>query len=134
MTPQLDHRAADAQRLFFVIDILRNTGDEAAAIPLLHRMARLHLDRARDLLEQGDADGWPDLYAGITAAAQAGNKNWAQEMVDYGLRIAGRLQDGKDEVTAELHRLEAWCSTLHVVPSLADLDRPIPPIPAGIAA
>jgi hypothetical protein len=131
-----DNRVVEAQALFFVIDDLRLRGAESAAVPLLRRMARLHEDRARELLGQSkrDPDGWPELYAAITAAAEAGNKNWALDMIQYGRDVARNVQLGGDEIAAELERLKAWLETLHVVPSLGELDRPIPPIPAGIAA
>ena len=38
-----------------------------AALPQLLEMARLHEERACELLQAGDPDGWTDLFAAVTA-------------------------------------------------------------------
>jgi uncharacterized protein with von Willebrand factor type A (vWA) domain len=121
-----DARANEAQQLFWQIEALRSLGAPSKAIfPKLDRMARLHEDRAKELLSLQDAHGWTDLFAAITAFGEAGSEPHARALLRYG-EDASRQFDGRDLLLAELARLEVWLRELRVVPALEDFARRLP--------
>lgn len=121
-----DLRVKEAQRLFWQIATLRTLGvpQKMIAIRLAH-MARLHEDLAKELLSRQDANGWIDLFAAITAWAEAGNETFARKLLRGGEDFAAYF-DGQDMLLAELGRLESWLSGLQVVPALEDFARHLP--------
>lgn len=89
-------------------------------------MARLHEERARELLGRQDADGWIDLFAAITAWGEAGSEPRARLLLQLGEQAARDLEGG-DTLLEEIDRLERWLGTLCVVPALEDFARRLPP-------
>jgi hypothetical protein len=89
-------------------------------------MAQLHEERARELLGRSDPDGWTDLYAAISARAEAGSRLEAYKLICYGRERADALPRGRENVLEELDRVETWVSELKVLPSLRDFARLLP--------
>lgn len=105
---------------------LRSLGVPHRAIAAkLHRMAQLHQERARELLDRLDADGWIDLFAAITAWGEAGSEHAARDLLRLGEDVADRFE-GSDVLLSELEHLKSWLKRLQVVPALEDFARPLP--------
>jgi hypothetical protein len=130
----MDTRIPKAQALFWRIERLRQLGYEAGVAPLLKEMARLHLERARELLAQGEADGWSDMYAAITAVIEAGDSMLALDLLDEARAAAAGVGVGAENVLSELVQLEGLAFDLGALPALRDFARPLPPMPRGLAA
>jgi hypothetical protein len=96
-------------------------------------MAGLHRDRALELLRSGDADGWPDLYAAITAWGEGGARSEANQLLHLGRQLARSFPAGEPNILKQLEELEVWLDSLHVVPSLGEFAIALPPV-AGVPA
>ncbi|MCC6521898.1 MAG: hypothetical protein IT373_04490 [Polyangiaceae bacterium] len=121
-----DERVVKSQRLFWELETLRALGvHHRDLVARLEPMAELHEDRARCLLAARDEEGWVDLFAAITAWAEAGSAQQARDLVRFGRECAANFQ-GADSLAAELDRLDAWLGKLSVVPPLADFARSVP--------
>ena len=72
----------------------------------LTQMAQLPQERALDLLRQGDADGWTDLEAAVTAWGEAGAKTEAEHVLDVGRQFAAALAHGRANVEGQLNERE----------------------------
>jgi hypothetical protein len=121
-----DQRVKEAQQLFWRIETLRSLQVPHRAIAAhLNQMARLHEERAKELLSRQDVDGWTDLFAAITAWGEAGSEPSARTLLRFGERMAANF-DGRDLLLSELERLESWLKGLHVVPALEDFARRLP--------
>ena len=121
-----DERVQEAQQLFWQVETLRSLGATYKVIALkLDRMARLHEERAKELLSRHDADGWIDLFAAITAWGESGSEPSARGLLRFGEGVAERF-DGRDLLLAELEHLDGWLKGLHVVPALEDFARCLP--------
>jgi hypothetical protein len=112
----MDPRVERAQQLFWEIEALRKKGGSAAAMPQLVEMARLHEERARELLQAGDPDGWTDLFAAVTAWGEARQRSDADRVLAAGRGFAHSLGDEKASVENELRRLEEWQDSLPAAP------------------
>jgi hypothetical protein len=122
----MDPRVERAQQLFWEIEAVRKKGVYPAALPQLLEMAWLHEDRARELLQAGDPDGWTDLFAAVTARGEARQRAEADRLLTAGREFAASLnQDGANAVE-ELRQLKAWLDSLPPPPSV--------PTPDGTAA
>ncbi|WP_437785659.1 hypothetical protein [Sorangium sp. So ce1097] len=121
-----DQRVQEAQQLFWQIEMLRSMQvPHKAIVTRLIRMARLHEERAKELLSRHDADGWTDLFAAITTWGEAGSEPSAHNLLRFGERMAANF-DGQDLLLSELERLRIWLKSLHVVPALEDFARRLP--------
>ena len=130
----MDQRIEDAQKLFWEISrLLRENGSRRIVTRKFIEMARIHEDRAGDLLQRCDPDGWPDAYAAITAWGKAGNKSDAFRLIAEGRELSALFPYGKEDIESQLAELETWLVSLQVMPSLGDFARPIPPVPAAAA-
>jgi hypothetical protein len=112
----MDPRVERAQQLFWEIEALRKKGGGAAMLPQLVEMARLHEERARELLQTGDPEGWPDLFAAVTAWGEARRRSDADRALAAGRGFAPSLGDEKAGVENELRRLEEWLDSLPAAP------------------
>ncbi len=122
-----DARAQEAQELFWQVETLRSLRVSHRAIaPKLVRMAQLHEDRARELLNQQCSAGWIDLFAAITAWGEAGREPCARDLLLFGTQLAQGF-DGRDSLLDELGHLKSWLTGLRVVPALEDFARRLPP-------
>jgi hypothetical protein len=125
-----DTRAERAQELFWRIADLRDRGLGGTPIlVMLREMARLHEDRARELLNREDLGGWTDLFAAVTAWAEAGEARRVRSLLDLGYDQASRVSDGRDAIETELRGLAEWSKRLSVPPALSELAQPTPPLP-----
>ena len=81
-----------------------------------------------ELLEEGDPDGWVDLFAAITAWAKAGCREDANRLVAAGRSAASQFGSGEAKIHQQLDELEEWADdlTMTIVPSLRDYDRRLP--------
>jgi hypothetical protein len=127
----MDPRARRAQQLYWEVEELRRHNAAAAALAKTMEMARLHEALSIELLEQRNPDGWPDLFAAVTAWADAGRKGTALGLIRRGQRWTEGLVEGRDNVLAELESLRRWVNALVVVPSLLDLGQQVPLDPAA---
>jgi len=125
----MDPRIEEAQRLYWEIEQLRQRDAKRAIPPKLHQMARLHEERADELLRARDPDGWIDLYAAITAWGEAGSSGDAKRLIQIGLGFAASFPDGRNNVEQQLEELKNWLPSIKVLPSLRDFDRKLPPTP-----
>ncbi|AGP41264.1 hypothetical protein [Sorangium cellulosum] len=121
-----DLRVKEAQQLFWQIETLRSLQVPQKTIAAhLSRMARLHEERAKELLSRRDVDGWPDLFAAITAWGEAGSEPSARHLIRFGEHAAASF-DGREHLLSELEHLEDWLKGLQVVPALEDFARRLP--------
>jgi hypothetical protein len=114
----MDPRVERAQQLFWEVEALRKNGVCPAALPQLLEMARLHEERARELLQVGDVDGWTDLFAAITAWGEARQRGETERLLAVGRGFAAALGSGKAKVEEELCQLEAWLDLLPFAPPI----------------
>ena len=115
----MDPRVERAQVLLCQIDDLRVRGaGEAAVLLRLREMAALHEERGRELLSGNVPGGWTDLFAAITAWAEAGSRRRAEDLLSEGRQRAGRLHEGRENIEAELDDLERWLGSTSVPPPL----------------
>jgi hypothetical protein len=91
-------------------------------------MAQIHEELARRLLHDREADGWPDLYAAVTAWGEAGCKRDAYRLIVEGRRLSALFPDGSENIQRQLDELEDWVQSLDVVPSLGDFARELPAV------
>jgi len=129
----VDPRVKLAQQLYWEISRLRDQGLLRLAVRKLGEMARVHQELAVQLLHDGEPDGWPDLYAAVTAWSEAGRKSDAHRLIVEGRRLLSEFPNGRENIESQLKELEEWVESLDVVPSLSDFARPLPAIPAGAA-
>lgn len=129
----MDTRVERTQQLFWETQELRRRGAERAAVPRFREMAQLYEARANDLLVANDPDGWIDLYAAITAWAEAGARTDADRLISVGRRLAVKFSSGQCEIQQQLDDLACWLDSLRVVPSLGDFSRPVPEFPVTAA-
>ncbi len=118
----MDPRVERAQQLFWEVEALREKGVYPAALPQLLEMARLHEERACELLPAGDPDGWTDLFAAVTAWGEARRRDEADRLLTRA-RVFAAVPGAKlATVETELRRLEAWLDALPPVstPALPD--------------
>ena len=118
----MDPRVERAQQLFWEVEAQRQTGVYPAALPQLLEMAQLHEQRARELLQAGDTDGWTDLYAAVTAWGEARRRSEADRLLVAGRRFAASLACGRADVEQELHHLEALLDSLPAAPPIRATD------------
>src|SRR5262249_5141422 len=116
-----DERVTEAQQLFWQIETLRTLGvppNDVVVIAKLHQMARLHEERAKDLLGRQDADGWTDLFAAITALGEAGEEAEARALLRFGMQAAQHEDDdGREAILSELGDLESWLNKIRSMPA-----------------
>ena len=94
-----DVRVKAAQDLFWQIEALRALGaPHSAIVSRLDEMARLHEERARELLGQQNVDGWTDLFAAITALGEAGSELRATRLLRWGEQEAHQVDGGQTTV------------------------------------
>jgi hypothetical protein len=115
----VDPRVEQAQTLFWEIEALRRNGrieriEEAS--PKLLAMALLHEQRSIELLEARDADGWVDLFAAVTAFADAGHVDRAARLLLQGRELLEGFRVGRSAVLSELQEMEAWLRARHNPP------------------
>ena len=96
----MDPRIERAQQLYWEITRLTDLGAYRMRRSKLIEMAQMHEERALELLEEGDPDGWVDLFAAITAWAKAGCREDVGRLVAAGRSAAS--QSGSGEAT--IHR------------------------------
>jgi hypothetical protein len=104
----VDPRVEQAQTLFWEIEALRRDGRMNEASPRLQAMALLHEQRAIELLEARDAEGWVDLFAAVTAFADAGLVDRAARLLLHGRELLERFKAGRSAVLSELQATEEW--------------------------
>jgi len=104
----VDPRVEQAQTLFWDIEALRRDGRIEEASPKLLAMALLHEQRSIELLEARDPNGWVDLFAAITAYADAGQIDRAARLVRQGHSLLEGFKGGRSAVLGELKEMEAW--------------------------
>ncbi len=124
----MDEQIELAQQLFWEISRLRDQGIHRLAVRKLGEMAQIHEDRALRLLQDGEPDGWADLYAAITAWGEAGCKRDAHRLIDEGRHLSSAFPNGQENLNHQLNELDDWLESLSVVPSLSDFARPLPAI------
>jgi len=118
----MDPRVKRAQQLFWEIESARDKGVYPAALPQLLEMARLHEERARELLQAGDPDGWTDLFAAVTARGEARQRAEADHLLTTGREFAASLNQDDANVVEELGQLKAWLDSLPPVSSVRTPD------------
>jgi hypothetical protein len=116
----MDSRVERAQQLFWEIEAMRAKGLYPIALTQLQEMARLHEERARELLQAGDLDGWTDLFAAVTAWGEARQRSEADRLLAVGVGFAASMGPEKAAIENELRKQVAWLDSLPFVP-------PIPP-------
>jgi hypothetical protein len=129
----MDQRIDQAQKLFWEVSRLRESGLHRLAVRKLVQMAAVHEARAMELLRTAQADGWADLYAAVTAWGDAGHRNEANALIEQGRELLTLFPDGTQNIEQQLNELGAWLESLRVVPSLGDFARPLPAIPVEAA-
>ena len=92
-------------------------------LPQLLEMARLHEERARELLQAGDPDGWTDLFAAVTARGEARQRAEADRLLTAGREFAASLHQDEANVVEELSQLKEWLDLLPPAPSVPTPDR-----------
>jgi hypothetical protein len=122
----MDPRIERAQQLYWEITRLTDLGAHRKRHSKLIEMAQVHEERALELLEEGDPDGWVDLFAAVTAWAKAGCREDANRLVSAGRSTASQFGSGEATIHDQLDELEEWADELTTVPSLRDYDRPLP--------
>lgn len=115
----MDPRVERAQQLFWEVEALRKKGVYPVALPQLLEMARLHEERACELLQAGDPDGWTDLFAAVTAWGEARRRDEADRLLTRGRAFVAAPGAKQTAVGTELRRLEAWLDALPSVPTAA---------------
>jgi hypothetical protein len=108
----MDPRFERAQQLFFEVLNLRQKGQPETVRLKFAEMARLHQERALELLDAGNLDGWMDLFAAITAWGEAGHRSEADRLVEAGRRFASACGDGRENLEGELRQYELWLDSL----------------------
>jgi hypothetical protein len=124
-----DERLEETQRLHWEIQSLRavGLGMSRAARSKYRDMARLRDALARDLFAAGNADGWIDLLAAITAWGNAGDRRKAVSLLDEARELASE-RPFIDKMDRQLDELGQWLQSQPDVPSLADFAQPLPPL------
>jgi hypothetical protein len=112
----VDPRVEQAQTLFWEIETLRRAGRIEEASPKLRAMGLLHEQRALELLEAREAEGWVDLFAAITAYADAGDVDRAAQLLIRGRELLDRFRVGRSALGGELQEMEAWLQAKHTPP------------------
>lgn len=110
----MDPRVSKAQQLFWETAALKKKGELSAARPKFAEMGKLHQDRAEELLQAGDADGWIDFYAAVTAWGEAGEITRAKDLILQGEQLASTFPDGQDNIRTELADLGKWLGNLPI--------------------
>jgi hypothetical protein len=131
-----DPRVERTQRLFWEICQQREfSGGCRMVTRKLNEMAHLHEARGRELLSQGEPDGWIDWYAAITAWAEAGGFKKAELLIQDGRHLAASFADGQENILQQLNELESWMNSLHTktIPALMDFARQLPTYPVEAA-
>ncbi len=108
----MDQRIEQAQRLFWEIERLREQGACRMVNRKLIEMAKLHEERARELLSQRNPDGWIDWYAAVTARAEAGGLREAFGLIQEGRGLSTLFPNGQENIEGQLKELDAWIDTL----------------------
>jgi hypothetical protein len=108
----MDARLQKAQRLFREIEDLKQSGTPPALLFKLREMAQLREERALELLDMDNPDGWIDLFTAITAWGHAGARSEAGRLVSCGRQYAAALTDGRQGIEDELVELEQWLNSL----------------------
>jgi hypothetical protein len=85
-------------------------------------MARLHEERARELFQAGDPDGWTDLFAAVTARGEARQRAEADRLLTAGREFVVSLNQDEANVMEELSQLKAWLDSLPPAPSVPTSD------------
>ena len=106
--------------------MLRQQNAEIMALPRLRKMARLHEERAWELLSAGDPDGWIDLLAAVTAWGSAGMKLEAGQLIANGRQLVDAFPDGKSNLERQLDDINAWLDGLASAPAPVDFESPLP--------
>lgn len=104
----MDPRVERTQQLYWEVESLRKQGVYPVAVPQLLEMARLHEERARELLQAGDPDGWTDLFAAVTALGEARQRSEANRLLAAGREFAARLGSMQAGIEEELRQLQIW--------------------------
>jgi hypothetical protein len=86
-------------------------------------MAQLHEEIARDRLDRGDAAGWIDWYAAMTALGDAGRIEDARRLIAEGRLRADEFLASKPDIERELSEFEKW------LPAKPVDGEPVPPRP-----
>ncbi len=125
----MDLRVEKAQRLLWEIEALKSLQHQRATravLPQLREMAALHRERALELLPSGDAEGWTDLFAAVTAWGEAGARSEAEQLLETGRQLARSFSQGQENIVQQLNDLEAWLDEFRVVPSLGEFGAVVP--------
>ena len=104
----MDRRVEHAQHLYWRIVQLRAQHPEGGVRFLLRTMAFLHESRARDMLSQGNVDGWIDLFAAATAWGNAGMVAAAQWLLGFARERARSIGEGRKNIESEIDETEDW--------------------------
>lgn len=124
----LDERAREAQALYWRIQQARASGRDNApeVADWFREMSAIHEERAKDLLDGNDPNGWIDLLAAATAAHEAGDTPRARKLIYAGWdRLWDWSNEARDTVEAQLADLERWLDPTQPKASL----RPVPANP-----
>lgn len=104
----MSDRAERAQKLYWEVEALRALrAERKSVVPKLIEMGELHESLGRELLPQGRHNGWIDLFAAVTAWAEAGRFERATSLLDWSLREVPRF-DGTENLQREIARMRAW--------------------------
>jgi hypothetical protein len=120
---QMDPCVKRVQQLFWEIEALREKGVYPTSLPQLLEMARLHEERARELLQASDPNGWTDLFAAVTARGEARQRAEAERLLTAGREFAASLNQDETDVVEELTQLKAWLDSLPAAPPVPTSDR-----------
>src|SRR5688572_9508088 len=104
----MDSRLVQAQQLFWEVEDLRRQQPGQPPVAQLTRMAQLHQERALELLNKGNADGWTDFWAAVTAWGEARAQKEAEHLLAAGRQFAAGLRQGRESVDVQLNELEQW--------------------------
>lgn len=110
----MDPRIDRAQQLYWEI-YGTGTTPRTGCLDELVEMAELHEGVARDRLDQGDARGWIDWYAALSALGDAGRLEDARRLIAEGRRRADAFLSSKADIERELSDFEGWLGTRIVV-------------------
>ena len=118
----MDPRIERAQELYWRVYGSGHT-PQAGRLSELVEMAQLHEGIARDRLDRGDARGWIDWYAALTALGDAGRIEDARGLIAEGRRRADGFIASRPAIERELSEFEQW---LRAKPGAGE---PVPPRP-----
>lgn len=103
-----DDRVERAQKLYWEVEALRRleAGRKSIA-PKLLEMAGLHEELGRELLVNRSAEGWTDLFAAVTAWAEAGRSERATNLLDWSRTQVPNFA-GRENLNAEIDHMASW--------------------------